>query len=590
MLDVDGLGSALKDATRATATLYNAVQPLATSVWCCRRAELRAPPSSELTDREIELTQQGTLGQFWYPTDSARSPEIHEMLSAYVATLNVQSVDHFVEKEYLDKYFVFRNWYEPESLRRQTNDPPWFIRGPPVPEPMRKRLRIWWTDHVPSGWKWVPPERIPCPKYEASAGVVMKRSFGRDQWAYCKKGPNWPEIQEGTAAWTDLVSQVIRSRRPEWLADGFNLERLLKVREPALELLALERPVIRTESGPLSVRFARSSSGNLYLAERGFVLPIQNNRRWHDSTEYIGIARNTCLGATKAVGSSGAVPWVGTHGDDWVAWCPQCKRFHSGDWSKWDRNLSARLILASKDAQFRAMQHLLDREQQTVFIGLAYLAIRCPIVWPWDIETEKPRLDIYPTLGKVRSGSGSFIMDNNAINHCGTSDLLERTHQVVDRQYPCRSKMFWPTFSMLARGLYGWDCKPDAQLTHPHGFVACRCIHTLDSLFVPRPCVSSVIRNYVNPDHDPLGRPANAPDVMIVRFRDVNKTLAWSPAAERVMSALAEQHLSAGVRDPLGESVSDADLQRAIQRTVGRYSTLSYLDGQDADPEGKGGN
>lgn len=557
------LGSALKEAYRATSKLYNPETPFSTHLWCTGSVNYH-------TDR---------WKSFYECLNTERATSIITTLAAYVQTLNVQSVENFVEREYLKKYYQARCFYFPVSLRQQGEVSPWFLGGSNVPNPMMDSLRSWWSRRIDSGYKVLSPGEISCPRYEASGGVCYVKRGDTLDWEYLKKGKNWSNIQDGTEEWLKLVSASVPD---SWLTNPITA--LISRNNFELEALALERPVIRKESGPGKVRWARSSSGNVYILGRMFAERAQNSVRWKESREYIGKGSNTVCAANRCFLGEEDDWYIGTHGDDWVAYCPKCKMFHSGDWSNFDLYVTARQMLASKQAWFEAISHLLSKEQTKWFYALSYLSIRCPTIWLWGREKGRivDKLSIRRTLGKVRSGSGEFILDNNAINNSMLRYLLPRVHQAISSIAPCKSKRWWDRFSTEAFNL-GWVAKPEAQFSHPKGFVACRCTHVQSDGFWPRPSVCSVLRNYVNPAYDPNEYPNNARDMLVVRFRELNKTLAWSPIGANLMEMILDVHQSAGVEDPNGSELSDADLSRAIQRIVGLYSTRAYIEGGDSN-------
>lgn len=553
-------GRALLDAYRATSILYNPGLFYPTNVWCMSKVEASLSPSGE---------------EYWTPLDTRRAEVILTQLKAYVQTLDVRSVASWVEAEYLGKYNVSRNFYIPESLRQQANVTKWFLGGTDVPDPVKTYLHAFWARYVPSDYRVKSPVEIPCPHWDASAGVcmVLNPTTAEPEWRYLKKGPYWDIIQAGTVYWLMQVEAAIPD---SWLERS--IESLIGVDNLELEALAVERPVIRTESGPGKVRWARSSTGNVYILGRMFIESVQDSDAWNASPAYIGKASNTVYGANR-ISRLDRDEWhLGSHGDDWIAYCPICQRWHSGDWSNWDLHISARQLLASYQAWYDQIRDRLTKQQCKWFYALAYYAIRCPSIWPWGRSGEES-LSVRRTLGKVRSGSGDFIMHNNALNQSYLQYLLPLVHRKVGRKFPCRSKGWWSVFSATADEVCGWLAKPDAQLTHPHGFVACRCIHDNERAFMPRPCVSSVIRNWVNPQYDPMEYPNNTTEWMQVRLRDVNKTMAWSTErGQALMDDLIVVAMNSGVPDPWGVTLSEAELSRMIQKVVGRYSTRAYLE------------
>jgi len=557
---------ALRQAAQAACALYRPQKPFMTNLWCIEKVRL-APWKSK----------KGIWYVVYEPEVARRVPRIKDELRAYVDSLNVRSVEWFVESDYLGKYERARNLYYPESLKQQAEVAPWFLQGGRVSDPYRQSLVEWWGRYTPSDYRVLEPQDIKCPNTDASSGVCYTREDGGSDWTYsAESGPVWEAIQKGTEDWLELISAAVPN---QWLDKP--IEDLIRANCPALESLALEVPVIRKESGPGKVRWARMSSKNVYILGRMFAERVQDGENWNASLSYIGKAVNTVQAAIKCW-KGGFDDWyVGTHGDDWLAWCPVCNRFHSGDWSNFDLHETARQQLANKQAFFHTIEPFLDPEQKRWYYALSYLAIRCPTLWMWTRKGHEV-VSVHRTLGKVRSGSGEFVLDNNANNYAVLRDLLPRAHAMLSsRRFPCRSRRWWPLFSRLAEERYGWVAKPDAQLTNPHGFVVCRCVHTADRGFFPSPCISSVIRNWVNPSYDPEMFPNNSPEIMTARFRDYDATLGWAPkeVAERFRYLLVDVAMKAGVRDPWGLEMSEADLSRATRLICEGYSTRSYLEG-----------
>jgi hypothetical protein len=554
------LASALKDLYRAASSLYTPQTPFSTNLWCIK---------------EAKLTRDRMGHTVWIVVIGTRSRELEVFLRNYVSTLSTQSVDFYIESDYLSKYDAVRNWYYPESLCQQAGIAKWFFGGPDVPEPVSGNMHSFWTGVVPRNYRVIEVPNVKCPKYEASGGVCLVRETSGDgySWEYLAKGPNWDRIQDGTTHWLTLVVRAVPNK---WLERP--ITHLIGANNVALEKLAVEGPVIRKEGGPGKVRWARSSSGNVYILGRKYIGKIQDDVRWNFSPAYIGKASNAQLAG---VLSGSRDEWyVGTHGDDWIAWCPICQRWHSGDWSNWDLHVSARLLLASYQGLYDCISERLSEVERKEFYALAYLAIRCPTLWLWGPGGQEHE-SVRRTLGHTRSGSGDFVMHNNNVNQAVLLYLLKKAHAILSarRTYPCRSKLWWPLVSSLAASEFGLVLKPSSQLTHPHGFVACRCIFTADNSYVPRPSVCSVVRNWVNPSYDPNEYPNNTPMWMYTRFRDVNKALAWSPVDASTVEALYNVARSAGISDPAGyETWTDADLSRIMQTIVGQYSTTAYLD------------
>lgn len=560
MLLGDSLASARSEAFLATQELYLPEIPFPTNLWCIKTCEGRIRNGDEIV---------------YFPVIGTRNPSIESALKDWVGGLHPSSVEYFVESDYLGKYNSLRNPYIPDSLFQQADVDKWFLGGSPVPETVMSSMRMFWRSITPNDYKVLTPGDIKCPKYESSAGVCMIEKDRELMWRYCTKGPNWNRIQMGTEVWLSLVAATVPD---EWITRP--IINLISAKNLELEALALERPVIRKEGGPGKVRWARSSSGNVYILGRMFIERIQDGMLWADNLGYIGKAQNSQRAALKR----GDEWYVGTHGDDWIAWCPVCRVWHSGDWSNWDLHVRATSLLASYQALFEAISSFLSSHEVKLFYALAYLAIRCPTIWPWA-KDGRPLMSIRRTLGKVRSGSGDFILHNNVINRAWLEYLLNNVHERVrvHTAQPCRSKYFWPTFSDVALLLSGMVAKPAAQFTHPHGYIACRCYHTVAESFIPRPCVTSVIRNYVNPAYDPLEFPNNSDIWMVTRFRELNKTMAWSPAADAVMEVMYRAHIHAGVKDPFFSKVDTPTISRMSQLITSKYSTRAYLEGQESE-------
>lgn len=548
-------GGALDEAYRAVSALLSPKTPLGTSLWCIMKVGYG----------------QATKHDPWkyYPINPARNPAILDWLTSYVKTLHNESVDRFIEEEYLSKYFVMRNWYEPASLFQLGSSTKWFLGGKEVSSAVNTNLHKFWQRYVPGNYHVLSPHDVKCPKFDAGAGIVYVRRGENYTWEHCKKGPNWPNIQDGTDAWLKLAASLVPD---DWLA--MPVTALIGVNESPLECLALEEPVVDFKGGPGKVRYVRKVSGNLYILGRMFISQIQNGVKWKGSRSYIGIADNVLKAAAYA--EKAGESYVGTHGDDTIIYCPQCQMWHSLDWSNWDLHITARQILASLQALLDVIRPFLNAEQLRWFYALAYLAIRCPTLWCWG-RNGKPSISVRRTLGHIRSGGGEFVLLNNSINWAHTTAMLDDVHA----RAPCKSKRFWGEVANVADARYGWLIKPDSQLSHPHGFTACRCIFTRNEGFLPRPCVSSVVRNYVNPNFDPVEWPNSSDLWMVTRYRDINKTLAWSPVGEQVMDMLDGVHRQAGIQDPFGDELSEADLSRAMLAVSDGYSARSFLESND---------
>jgi len=564
---LEGYRVAVDDAFRATSELYKAENYYPTNLWCMTRVDV-ARGSDGRPTQPVK----------YVPVDACRASSIKEMLDTYVSSLDVRSVEYKLEMDYCNKYWIGRNYYFPDSLRQQADVDKWFLAGHEIPAPMKDYLTQFWKSVVTSGYHFLQPSEVKCPRYEASGGVCLYKDplTGEFKWGYVRKGPYWSAIQEGTDYWFELVLEEVPD---EWLEIPISHLISDRYRNRELERLTVERPVIRKESGPGKVRWARMSSGNLYILGRGVMDSIQSGEAWGTSARYLGKALNAQLAAIKR---SSYDDWhISTHGDDWMAWCPVCERFHSGDWSNFDLHVTARQMLASHEALYGVIRNYLTRDQQKLFYANAYLSVRAPTIWLWNRKGEAS-MSIRSTLGKARSGSGDFVMHNNAINWAALNCVLRNVHSKVGerRLRPCQSKLWWSTFSRVAAGTLGWVAKPEAQLTHPHGFIACRCYFVRERGFRATPSITSVVRNWVNPAYDPTEYPNSSRLWLVTRFRDVNKTLAWSPpvVAQRVADVLLDVARDAGVSDPWGMDVSNAEISRAVQQVVGLYSTSGFLE------------
>lgn len=561
---------ALLMARQAVSNLYDLVLPLGTNLWCVKKVKLQ--------DMGMELP-------IFTAVNRARATEIESALNMYVETLSTRSVKAWVEADYAAKYATFRNYYIPESLRQQAEVSPWYLEGKTVPEEVYSYMVDWWTRYLPSNFHVATPEQIPCPRYEAAGGVCYVHDDTSARWEYLKKGPNWSYIQRGTSEWLDEIVKLVPN---EWI--GRPIPDLVNVRSPELESMAVETPVIRMEGGPGKVRWARNSSANVYILGRMYARGIQDDHRWSTSSAYIGKASNTVKLGCKSLEADGWL--IGTHGDDWIAWCPECGRWHSGDWSNFDLHVAARTQAACKEAYRQTVGRGFSDREMKLFYALAYFAMKTPTFWLW-LPDGKRAVTIQETLGHVRSGSGEFILDNNCENSSVLNYLLRTAHEILRKQgkrFPCRSRSWWPTLSKLAADFFGWVLKPTSQFSHPNGFVACRCIHEKERAFLPVPCISSVVRNWVNPSYDPNEYPQNTLAMMQNRFRDVVKTLAWNEDAKmpimrfendsghyNIIEGLAVVAMRAGVEDPWGVERTQADLSREIGRMCQKYSTDAYL-------------
>lgn len=552
---------ALEDAKRSCSALLEPDVPLMNCLWICRQIQFK----------------DGILGRTWFPTNKSRNPSLREVLEAQIATLNKRSLEWIMESDYFNKLDVSRNSYLPGVLRQQGDVCPWYLGGKDSPTPMVEQQDAWFDRYVPKDYRILGVSEIKCPKFDASAGMCYVAYNGGFEWEYLASGPRWPDILRGTEEWQKMVCAVVPNA---WVDMDLNL--LIKEDNYALEKLATERPVIRAESGPVKTRWARSSPKNLYVLGRRFMKPIQDGLAWNRSKEYIGKASNVQYAAITRSRCDDI--WIGTHGDDWVAWCAKCGVFHSGDWSNWDLHVAAKQILSAYESYRKAISCFMQtQEDRKLFAALAYFAIRTPTLWLWNKEG-KPSITVRRTLGKVRSGDGGFVMcPNNVANYSGLQWIFSEIHEnplkygILSRT-PCKSRRFWTVFSKIASERLGWVAKPTSQITHPHGLVACRCYHTEERAFRPVPTASSVIRNWMNAHYHPEQFPNNSDLWMVARFRELNLTMAWSPWATPVMDCAVDVACSAGVGDPFRCNSSEAEISRAILQVVEKYNARSYLE------------
>lgn len=550
---------ALKDAKRSCSALLEPSIPLQTNLWA-------------LTKLKCDMFENNRR---YVPVNQKRNPSLKDVMRDHVAALDVRSLEYIMESDYFNKIDVVRNTYLPGVLRQQGDVCAWFLEGKDSPTPMVEQQDAWFERYVPENYRVLQVSDIKCPKYDASGGLCYVRHNGDYRWEYLASGPNWEDIQAGTEEWQKLVIKVVPK---EWAT--IDLRKLIKENNYALEKLATERPVIRAESGPTKTRWARSSPKNLYILGRRFMQSIQDSTKWNSSIEYIGKASNVQYAAITRSRREGVQ--IGTHGDDWVAWCDHCKVFHSGDWSNWDLHVAARQILSAYQSYRKAIDGYLEDDERRLFAANAYLAIRAPTLWLWD-KNGNPSMTVRRTLGKVRSGSGDFVMcPNNVTNNAGLQWIFSEIHDHPLRyglfaSKPCKSRRFWTVFSNIAKERLGWVAKPTSQITHPHGLVACRAYHTEERHFRPVPTGCSVVRNWYNAHYDPCEWPNNSELWMVARFREFNLTMAWSPWAESVMNCAVDMAVSAGVDDPFRCDKSEAEIGRAILQVAEKYNARSYL-------------
>lgn len=333
--------------------LYDAKIPLSTCAYAVKRVQ----------ESRDKLS--------WDIVNPGRNSSIYTALDAHASSFSSRSVESIVEKDYLGKYFVPRNMYVPTSLAQQARVTKWYLAGVRVPQSMRDYLAQFCERHMPGDYKVLTVDAIGCPNAKASSGVTIawdpvESEFG---WKYFPSGPNWDLIQEGTKFWLKLVEIAVPDT---WLSKP--ISDLLSLSNPELEALAIERPVIRPESGPGKVRWARSSCKNLYILGRMLFDRVQSSVQWSAHRNYIGKASNTMSAALRAENRDEF--YFGTHGDDWIAWCPHCERWHSGDYSNWDLHITARQILAAYEAWFKVMSPSFNKEEVKWFyaqIGRAHV-------------------------------------------------------------------------------------------------------------------------------------------------------------------------------------------------------------------------
>lgn len=542
-MSLTGHSAALRCALQSATRLWKDVYPLPTNLWAVTKV-VEKPGSS------------GRPFSYGY-LDGRDNQIIRKHLTKWVRSLPGASLRSWLEEDYLGKYATFRNWYQAVGLRNQAEVAPWFNFGGRLPKGFIAYLENFWRQPVDVSYKPRPFDMIRCPNSDASTGLA----FTGQGWIYeSDAGEVWPAILEGAPQ----VFETLEALAPSW---GQLLNP--KYRNPELEMLSIDTPVIRTEGGPLKIRWAQNHGKHLYVIERAMIEPLQEV--FSESPAYIGKASH-CRFFGMAMDSYRGKPFVGTHGDDWIA-AIGGGNFVSGDWSTFDLRVTGRQIVASRFALAKVLRETASwsDEWDKVLRSLTYIASKGPTIWPWaKLPSGEYTLtaSVRRKVGSVRSGSGDFVLHNNAINTAALRVLLEQGFSG------------WKRFSDRAWQLFGWVAKPSAQIASAEGFVACRSLFLREFDFRPLPCASSALRNWVRPAYDPLDGWNNLRVLQVTRIRELNSTLGYLPEsdAEPLMRSVGEAALAAGVHDPWGQEYSDYELAVVTQKMHSAYSMSSFLE------------
>lgn len=538
----DGYSVALRCALQSATRLWWDVKPLPTNLWAMRKVKEKFGKSNSVYTYE--------------PLNASDNEIIHTTLRRWVAGLPRKSLKRWIEQDYLDKYYTFRNWYMEIGMRNQADVAPWFNFGRKVPKGFYGYLVDFWRKLVKSSYYPLKLENIKCPDAQASTGLA----FTSDGWIYSSDaGQYWTEIQEGAS----MIFGLLDSLAPSW-SDLLNP----RYRNPGLESLTLDTPVIRTESGPLKIRWAQSHGKHLYVIERAYIEPLQ--AIWNDSPFYIGKASNCKQFATSFDEWKGKRPIVGTHGDDWIA-VFRGSKWASGDWSSYDLLTQGVQDILSRQALSQVLNEetKLETEWDRVLRSLAYINTKRRTIWPWAKVNGHyiRRASVRRKEGAVVSGSGDFVLHNNARNRAALQILFEPGYEG------------WKQFSLRARRMLGWVAKPSAQRLSCEGFVACRTLFLRENDWNPWPCAASVLRNWVRPAYNPLESPNPTRLAMATRLRELNVTLGYLPDSEyeALIRAVGSSAISAGAHDPFAQEYSEAELSRMYQKLFTGYSQSAFL-------------
>jgi hypothetical protein len=514
-------------------------------------------PTNLWAVQKVRIVESSSGRPIYFIKQGRDNGEVLSVLSPWVKRLPKGSLRRWLEEDYLGKYWVFRNWYTEVGMRNQAEVAPWFnFQRRKVAKGYFGYLVDFWRKLVEPTYKPLTFGDVSCPKNCASTGLALSS----EGWIYqSNAGDYWDRIADAS----EEVWDMLRMLAPTWdqLGDP-------RYRNPALELLSLDTPVIRTESGPDKIRWAQSHGKHLYILERMYIEPLQ--ARYNDLPTYIGKASH-CGILGRTFEEWDGKPVIGTHGDDWVAlgkgWSA------SGDWSNFDLHVEGiQVVLA-----YKALSQVLKEtargwtdDWDGVLRSLCYIASKGPTIWPWAKVNGKliRRVSVRRLEGHVRSGKGDFVLHNNAMNTAALRKLFERGF------------LGWKRFSKEAREQFGWWAKPTAQKLSTDGFVACRTLFLREADWKPWPCASSVLRNWCRPAYDPLDFPNNTQITMAVRSRELNLTLGYLPDFdyEKLFEAVLLGALEAGVRDPLGSTFSEAELARVQQKLSSDYSLISFLE------------
>lgn len=482
----------------------------------------------------------GTIYRTYHPVKQDDHILYHAAEDIISHTTGLQAA---TEREWLDKYSVFRNWYDPFYYANTIQ--PWFLPGISIPKGFFQRLYKFWDDNISDDYKVLDPSDIKCPKADASSGL----SFTSSGWIYGKSGVHWKEIQEGASMVMDM-------------ADYNEFQ------------LAVSCPNVRLESGPDKPRVTWNWPKHLYILERCFMEPIQ--AQFVNKNYYIGKASN-CLRAAMTI--DGYVLYVGTHGDDWVAYYRG--KWYMGDWSDWDLFITALQVMTSLKALKQVLMDrgLIDEAQAILFDKLMNANLDRQIIWPWA-KTDKSDLIYAPSLrhivGHVNSGGGWFVMVNNSLNHAGLKTIFEAFRK--------KSYTFTPKrFTDRASALFGWKMKPEQFGISPNSFISSRAYFSEDDGWLPSPLIGSLARNMARPNYDPGEFPNNTSLAQAARLRSLANVLSYSSdsVAFKFMEAIDKHCRSVGWDDPWGTSFSNAELALEMTKlsdlSQGTYGMDSFL-------------
>lgn len=532
-----GYSAALKGALGYTRTLSKLRTPAATCLWATKKLK-----TFSHYDEIIGYVSQ----------DQRENGDIFQAIEAHVAGCADVRLD--LEKDYLGKFYEFRNWYLPKALAQLADlkgyivpgkafAVPWFNFGKYLPKGYFMFLEQFWERVIPNGYKPLNLMQITCPKSDANTGIA----YTSDGWIFSgETGPHWNSLLEGAV----ILAEELARLAPSWrqVMDP-------RYRNPALESICVDVPALRLESGPLKARWTHIWPKTLYIIERAYSQPLLEV--WLDSPYFIGKASH-CKYIGRTYSGYRGKPMVFTHGDDWVAADGQ-SQFLSGDWGYFDLTIRGIQQVAS----YKALSDALKAKGSwsaywdSILRSLAYLASKAPTMWPFARRHGK--YVVGPSVrrleGKVRSGKGDFKLHEDAMNTAALRVLLAKGFQSWDR------------FAVDAWDKLGWIAKPDAQGRSPNGFLSCRCAFMEEDGYQPLVSVASAIRNWVRPAYDPNDALQATRVMLVTRLRDLAVTLTYTRDGEwdPVMGAVVKTAVAAGVQDPYGAEYSNAELARCAQ-------------------------